>query len=51
MLFQKLGTCVENSVVGVAFWSLGGYRSFVANVPSIVSPLDEIDRTSPACNC
>ena len=50
-MFQNDGTWVENSVVGVAFASLGGYRSFVVNVPSIVSAFEEIDFTCPACTC
>ena len=44
-LLQNVGTWVEKSVVGVAFESLGGYRSFVVNVPSTLSPVDEIDLT------
>jgi hypothetical protein len=47
-LSQNEGTSVENSVVGVAAWPPGGYRRLVANVPWIVSPVEEIDLTWPA---
>src|SRR4029077_14865261 len=48
-LFQNAGTWVENSVVGVAVWSVGGYRTLVVNVPWTWSPLVLIDWSCPAC--
>src|ERR1700758_176310 len=48
VLSQNVGTCVEKSVVCVAFGSPGGYATFVVNVPLIVSAFDEIDFTFPA---
>ena len=45
---QNDGTWDENRVVGVAFESFAGYRSLVANVPWIVSLVEEIDFTWPA---
>ena len=49
MSFQKLGTWVANSFVGVALVSVCGKRTFIVNVPWTVSPLEEIDFTWPAC--
>src|SRR6202043_2604302 len=40
--FQNDGISVANSVVGVAFLSVAGKRTFVVNVPWTVSPFVEI---------
>ncbi len=46
---QNDGTTVENSVVGVADLSSGGYLSLVVNVPWMLSPVEVMDLTFPAC--
>ncbi len=45
VLFQNVGTSVANSFVGVALASVCGKRTFIVNVPWMVSPLEEIDFT------
>src|SRR5580704_17719376 len=51
LVFQNDGTCVANSVVGVAFSSFAGPRIFSLNVPLIAPLVEEIDETLPALSC